>query len=54
MMWRIRWHIARFLVHLGLHIAPRGPARDLFVSALERESAAILRALRAQFIGGQR
>lgn len=33
-LWYARWHLARWLVHGGLVIAPKGPARDLLVGYL--------------------
>lgn len=43
-MYGIRWHIANSLVRLAFRIAPRGPARDRFLAAIEAENAFIIRA----------
>ena len=42
--WLLRWHVARFLIHLGIAIAPDGPVRDLLLRYLEAFGDEILRA----------
>lgn len=33
-LWLARWDVARFLIHLGLWVAPDGPARDDLLAVL--------------------
>jgi hypothetical protein len=40
-MWYLRWQVTRGLVWLAFIIAPRSPARDVFVGALDDASAHI-------------
>lgn len=42
--WLLRWHVARFFIHLGIAIAPDGPARDLLLRYLNAFGDEILRA----------
>jgi hypothetical protein len=44
--WRIRWHIARVMIHAALRIAPTGAARSRLVDYLDafgREVAAAVK-----------
>lgn len=34
LVWFARWHASRALIHFGLMVAPRGPARTLLVRYL--------------------
>ena len=45
MIWLMRWHIARFLIHAGLGIAPDGVVRDLLFRYLDAFSDEIMTAV---------
>lgn len=46
--WFVRWHVARWMIHAALRIAPAGPARTLLVDHLNAYGRALLAALKAK------
>lgn len=42
-----RWHVARALIHLGVRLAPPGPAKQILVQYLEAYGREVLAALAA-------
>ena len=46
--WFARWHVARWMIHTALRIAPAGPARSLLVDHLNAYGRTVLAALEAK------
>ena len=44
-IWYARWHLARWMIHTALWIAPRGKARDLLVAYITGYGHEIMEAL---------
>ena len=43
----LRWYVARWLIHLGLHIAPPGAAKDAIEHSIRRTGIYMMAALAA-------
>lgn len=44
-MFKLRWHVARWMIHAAIRVAPSGPARAALVAHLEAFGAEVMRAL---------
>jgi len=45
LVWFARWHVARWMVHTALTIAPKGPPRTLLVGYLNAYGREVMEAL---------
>jgi hypothetical protein len=46
-VWYARWHLANWMVHAALKVAPKGPARTLLVDYLNAYGREVLDAIKA-------
>jgi hypothetical protein len=46
--WFARWHVARWMIHTAMRIAPAGPAQTLLVDHLNAYGRTVLAALKAK------